>query len=117
MPAEPIADPLAGVRARLEHVCERLTSPTAETLDACAGDLESAARRLSEYRLRLSGGASMLDEARRIRRAFLRARKLLDAAAAFHTNWMRVRGALTAGYTAAGEPGAVVHASRISIDA
>ena len=116
MPSESIADPLAGVLERLEHVCERLTSPTTVALDACAGDLELAARRLADCQQRLSG-VPMLDQARQIRRAFLRAQRLLDAAAAFHTNWIRVRGALTAGYTAAGEPGAIVHSSRISIDA
>jgi hypothetical protein len=113
MPAESLVD----VRVRLERACERLTSPTAEELDACTGDLESAAHQLTECQPRLTPSTPLLEEARNVRRAFVRAQRLMDAAAAFHTNWMRVRGALTSGYTAAGEPGAMLHSTRIRIDA
>ena len=39
------------------------------------------------------GNAAALEEAWQVRRSFLRARKLMQSAAVFHENWIRLRGA------------------------
>ena len=63
------------------------------------------------------GNAAALEEAWQVRRSFLRARKLMQSASVFHENWIRLRGAMSGGYTASGEPGTVTHASRICLQA
>jgi hypothetical protein len=110
----------AEVRGKLELACERLTSPTPDALDACSADLAFAAGQLERWRPDLgaqAGNAAALEEAWRVRRSFLRAQKLMDNAAAFHGNWMRLRGAITGGYTQSGEPTPVVFTSRMCVEA
>ena len=120
MQAEAIQEHLATVRIQLDRVCERLTSPTPDALDGCCGQLESAVRQLAEYQPHLgahAGNPAALEEAWRVRRSFLRARSLLRGAATFHGNWMRIRGTMSAGYTAQGEPRPIGHTSRIYLQA
>jgi len=110
----------AGVRTQLDRACERLLSPSPGALDECSVDLESAVRQLSEWQPRLAavaGDAAVLEEVWRLRRSFERARRLLHGAEAFHTNWMRVRGAMSSGYTPTGEPGPGLQGCRISLQA
>jgi hypothetical protein len=120
MQAEVILQHLATVRGQLDRVCERLTSPTPEALDGCSGELESAVRQLAEWQPHLgaqAGNPAALEEAWRVRQSFLRARSLMRGAATFHGNWMRIRGSMSAGYTAQGEPGPLGHASRVCLQA
>jgi uncharacterized membrane protein YccC len=115
-----IVDRLARVREDLDRACQRLTAPTAEVIEVCSGELESAARQLIEFQPELgaeSGNAAALEEAWRVRRSFLRARKLIQGAAMFHGNWMRLRGTISGGYTPSGEPAPVLHGSRICLQA
>ena len=120
MPPEAIVQQLATVRMQLDRACERFTSPSPDALEASSGELESAVRSLAECQPQLgahAGNASALEEAWRVRRSLLHARKLLHGAATFHGNWMRIRGAMVGGYTSQGEPGSLLHAGRISLQA
>src|ERR1700720_4144258 len=104
MPTGTMAEHLAQVRSQLDRTCERLISPSPESLDACSEDLESAVRQLAAWQPQLSaqaGDPMALEEAWHVRRSFVRARKLMQTAAAFHDNWVRLRGAMSGGYTAA----------------
>ena len=64
-----------------------------------------------------AGDALALEEAWQVRRSFLRVRQLMQSAATFHENWLRVRGAMSGGYTATGDAGSVVHPRRICLQA
>jgi hypothetical protein len=120
MPFDSIAQHLAQVRTQIDRACDRLASPSADALDECSHDLESAMRQLSDCQLQLSahaGNAEALEQAWHVRRSFLRARKLMESAASFHENWTRMRGAMVGGYTPTGDPGPVIHQSRICLQA
>jgi hypothetical protein len=41
----------------------------------------------------------------------------LQNAAAFHEGWMRIRGAISGGYTRSGEPNPILFASRVCLEA
>ena len=110
---------LAGVRKQLDLACERLSRPTPAALDACSEDLASASQQLTQWRSEFgaqAGSAAALEEGWRVRRSFLRVQKLMDTAAAFHTNWMRLRGTISGGYTQSGEPTPVVFGTRICVE-
>lgn len=120
MASDSITRQLAEVRSRLDRACERLTSPSPEAMDQCSYDLESAMRQLAACQPQLSahaGDAEALAEAWHVRRSFQRARRLMDSASVFHDNWMRLRGVMSGGYTPTGDPGPVVHQSRICLQA
>jgi hypothetical protein len=120
MALDSITQHLAQVRLQLDRTCERLTSPSPEALDQCSQDLVSAMEQLAVCRPQLgahAGDAEALAEAWHVRRSFLRARKLMESAASFHENWLRVRGAMIGGYTPSGDPSPVLHQSRICLQA
>src|SRR5262245_33789275 len=120
MAFDSIAERLAQVRSQLDRTCDRLLSPSPEVLDQCSLDLDSAMRQLAACQPHLSshaGDADALAEAWHVRRSFLRARNLMESAATFHENWLRVRGAISAGYTPSGDPGPVLHQGRICLQA
>jgi len=120
MPSAAIAEQLQTTRSHLDRVCAMLTTPTPEALDQCSAMLEAAGRQLTDWQSRLrpsSGDAPALEEARRLRASLLRAGRLLEGASSFHNNWMRLRGAMSGGYTERGEPSLVNHGSRISVRA
>jgi hypothetical protein len=111
-----IAQQLAQVRRQLDGACDRLTTPSPASLDACAHDLESAIGQLTACRPS-PADAEALEQAWHVRRSFLRARKLMESSAAFHENWTRVRGTISGGYTATGEAASIVHQGRICLQA
>jgi hypothetical protein len=120
MAPDSISQHLAEIRSQLDRTCERLNSPSPEALDKCSHDLESAVLQLAACQSEFSahaGDAESLEEAWRIRRSFLRARKLMESAARFHENWLRMRGAIIGGYTPTGDPGPVLHQGRICLQA
>ena len=120
MHAASIMEHLARVRSQLDQAGERLTSPSTDALDSCTEDLASAVRQLAQWQPLLvaeAGNPAALEEAWRVRRSFQRVRALLHGAAGFHANWMRIRGTMSAGYTASGEPGPVRYGSRVCLQA
>lgn len=113
-----ISEQLQTTRSHLDRVCAMLTAPSPEALDQCSVLLEDAGRQLTDWQpaLRQSAGeVPALEEARRLRTSLLLAGRLLEGAFSFHNNWLRLRGAISGGYTGHGEPSPVNHGSRISL--
>ena len=109
----------AAARASLERVCALLIEPTPKHLDQSAELLAQAVERLAICRVPApgpvpaAGPARHTQDLRQLRAVVIRARRLLEAAAHFHAGWVRCAGALCAGYTRSGQPGALEHASRV----
>ena len=107
---------LRRARTNVRHVCEMLQCPTPEVLDQCSILLETAARDLASSRLEPPGGnQSTLQEARQLHVAVHHARTLLDSAFAFRQAWNRRLGAITAGYTAGGQPAPIDRGFRLAV--
>jgi hypothetical protein len=118
--AAAVVDRLADTRAELDGVSEQLLTPTPDAVDRCSALLQSASRRLADFRaegITAQGDAGALEEAWKVRRSFLRAAKLLENAGRFHDNWAAIRGAMTGGYTSRGEPAPVRHPGRLCLEA
>src|SRR5436190_23546391 len=97
-----VVEQLAATRTQLEAACDLLISATPEALDRCSTLLESAGRQMEYCQSRIAevrGDPAAIEEARRGRRSFIRAGKLLAAAAGVYANWISIRGSLTGGYT------------------
>ena len=113
-----VVEQLAAVRLELDRAGELLIAPSPEALDRCSSVLEATGRQLREWQPRLSeeaGNPEALAEAWRLRRSFRRTERLLHSAGDFHANWIRLRGAMTGGYTPEGEAAPVLHGHRISL--
>lgn len=113
-----VIEQLASARFELDRAGELLTSPSPDVLDRCGSILEATGRQFTEWLPRLAeqaGNAEALAEAWHLRRSFQRTQRLLHAANDFHMNWSRVRGAMTGGYTAAGDAAPILHSHRISL--
>jgi hypothetical protein len=120
MSPDSITQHLCRVQSQLDRACERLTSPSPDALDQCSHDLESAMQQLAACQPQMSahtGDAEAFAAAWRVRHSFQRARRLMDSAAEFHESWTRLRGAISGGYTPTGDPGPVLHPSRICLQA
>ena len=118
MPTAALVEQLMSARQQLDFACGLLAKPSPEALECCSSVLEAAGRRLAECQPNFSqqaGNAAALEEAWRLRRSFVRTSRLLQNAADFHLNWLRLRGAMTGGYTGNGEAAPLVHGSRISL--
>ncbi len=118
MPGASVVEQLAEARIELDRAGELLTAPSPEALNRCCSVLEATGRRLAEWQPRLAeqaGNADALAEAWRLRRSFQRTERLLQNAGDFHNNWVRLRGAMTGGYTSAGAAAPVLHGPRISL--
>jgi len=118
MLAATVLEQLAAARNELDRAGELLTKPSPEAVDRCSSILEATGRQLAEWQPRLAdaaGDPEALAEAWRLRNSFRRAERLLQSAGEFHSNWLRVRGAMTGGYTASGDSAPIVHGHRISL--
>ena len=118
MPFGTVVEQLAAARLALDRAGELLTAPSPQALDCCSSVLEATGRQLVEWQPRLAeeaGNPDALAEAWRLRRSFRRTERLLQNASDFHCNWARLRGAMTGGYTSAGEAAPVLHGHRISL--
>jgi hypothetical protein len=104
-------------RARLNvrHACEMLLCPTPEVLDQCSLLLETTARDLAASRSEPDRNKYTLQEARKLHAAVRHARVLLDSAFVFREAWSRRLGAITAGYTAGGEPARMDRGFRLAV--
>jgi hypothetical protein len=118
MPAARVVDELAAARKELDRAGALLVTPSPEALDRCSSVLEATGRQLADWQPRLAevaGNAEALAEAWQLRRSFRRTERLLQNAGDFHWNWIRVRGAMTGGYTASGEAAPILHGHRVSL--
>ena len=113
-----VVEQLAAARLELDRAGELLTAPSPDALDRCSSLLEDTGRRLAEWQPQLAahvGDPDALAEAWRLRHSFRRTERLLQGAAEFHHNWIRLRGAMTGGYTASGEASPVLHGHSLSL--
>ena len=118
MGAAALVEQLMSARQQLDCACDLLTKPSPEALDRCSSVLEAARRQLAEWQPTFSqqaGNAAALEEAWQLRRSFVRTSRLLQGAGDFHLNWLRLRGAITGGYTKTGESAPIMHGNRISL--
>jgi hypothetical protein len=113
-----LVEQLMSARQQLDFACQLLAKPSPEALDSCSAVLDAAGHQLAEWQPTFSqqaGDAAALEEAWKLRRSFVRTAKLLQNAGDFHRNWLRLRGAMTGGYTGTGESAPLAHGSRISV--
>ena len=113
--ASNLQEKLRSARTNLWHACELLLSPTPEVLDQCSALLVTTARNVAISWPEPGGNQSALQEARQLQAAVRHARVLLDSAFAFRQAWGRRLGAMTAGYTARGEPARVDPSFRLTV--
>jgi hypothetical protein len=104
---------LRGARVEVTKACESLLVATPESLDECALRLQAATRTVAQCACRLDKEEGALDEARQLRTEVRRTRILLHAAMEFHRQWNRRLGAMSGGYTPAGEPSRVDYGRRL----
>jgi hypothetical protein len=118
--AATVIEQLTATRAQLDSACELLRAPSADAVERCSVLLEAAAGRMLDFRVQLPGAQGdpqAIAEAWNLRRAFLKATKLLENAARFHDNWVAVRDVMTGGYTSRGEPAPFHHSGRVCLEA
>jgi hypothetical protein len=110
------AERLVAARSEVKRACDLLIAPSPAALDSCQGALERAVSELNGYRP-MDGdvrGAGARQEAYGLRSEVLRAAHLLQSLARFYSGWERILGAMTAGYTAGGEPAPVARMGRLN---
>ena len=93
---------LARATRRLEQACDLFVAATPEALAESPKVLEEVISELRDLRQRI--GSFHGPEARSLRSAVLKARRLLDQAAVFHARWQMMLAAMSVGYTALGSP-------------
>ena len=97
---------------KVEQACDLLVAATPEAL---AQSPMIFAEAISELRdLRQQMGPFRGPDARRLRNAVLKARRLLDRVAVFHTRWQMILASLSFGYSALGSPAEIPSRSRSS---
>jgi hypothetical protein len=104
---------LREARAEVIEASKSLLAPSPESLDECALRLQEATKTVAQCACRLGKEEGALDEARQLKREVQRTRILLNAAMEFYSQWNRRLGAMTGGYTPAGEPATPNHGCRL----
>ena len=112
----------ASALAAVRRASRLLLDPQPQALEACQALLEQVRVELRHA----AAGAGALSPAQQtrlrtelteMRQMLRRTHLLLEQAAGFYSGWLRFRNSLTGGYTAGGEPVALVNASRLSLEA
>jgi hypothetical protein len=106
----------AAIHETIDQVCTLLVEPTPEHLDRSADLLAQAMTRLAACREMPAGSgrsSPAVVQIRQLQTGLARARRLLEASAAFYAGWVSCAGALCAGYTRGGQPGALAGHSRL----
>ena len=85
---------------KVEQACDLLVAATPEALAQSPVVLAEAVSELRDLRQRI--GSFRGPEARSLRNAVLKARRLLDQSAFFHARWQMMLAAMSVGYTAQG---------------
>jgi hypothetical protein len=99
-------------KRKVEQACDLLVAATPEAL---AQSPMIFAEAICELRgLQQQTGPFGGPEARSLRNAVLKARRLLDRVAVFHTRWQTILASLSFGYTALGSPAEIPSRSRSS---
>src|SRR5580693_8238230 len=114
---ESVAERLEAAHSEMKRACDLLIAPTPEAIDSCQNSLQRALSELVEFRSKIkqiSAGEATQRLARGLRAEVLRAARLLQNLARFYRGWERILGAMTAGYTASGEPAPVTRLGRLN---
>ncbi len=114
--AEDSGNLLGQARGALRQVHELLLAPSPQALDECLPLLEEARARLDQVRQTGSEQAPPLPNFEQLQRDIIRFLMLLENAAGFHAGWTRLRGCLTGGYTARGDPARLEPDRRVSVE-
>lgn len=88
---------------KVEQACDLLVAATPEALALSPTILAEAVAELRDLRQQI-GPFRAGPETRSLRHSILKARRLLDRLAAFHTRWQMILASLSFGYTALGSP-------------
>ena len=112
-------------QAALAALCRAsrwLEDPQPQGLEACQALLEEVRVGLRRAvatadQLPLRAQTRLRADLTELRKLLLRAHLLLEQAAGFYSGWLRFKNSLTGGYTAGGEPAAVLIPSRLSLEA
>lgn len=114
--AEDPGNLLDQARSALRQARGLLLAPSPQALDECLPLLEEAGTRLNQ--MRQTGGEEALPVAKleQLQRDVIHFRMLLENAAGFHAGWVRLRGCLTGGYTAHGDPARLEPDRRVSVE-
>jgi len=110
------AERLAAARAEVTRACELLVDASPDALERSRGALERAVSLLAVYVSQgpeTAGKAGDRSAAHGLRAEVQRAARLLQCLADFHFGWERILGAMSAGYTATGDPAAVTRPGRL----
>jgi plasmid stabilization system protein ParE len=116
MPAAPSAERLVAARSEVKRACEFLVDASPEAVERCQGALERAVSELAEFRSKgaaVPGNGGARSAAYGLRAEVRRAAGLLQSLADFYHGWERILGAMSAGYTATGDPAAVARRGRL----
>jgi hypothetical protein len=118
-PSPQVTGQLVAAREKLDGACALLLSPTPGALDRCAPLLQAAIADVTACQTAIAGRAraepEAAAEARRLQGAVRQARCLLESAAAYHHNWARRMGVMSAGYDGRGEPAVVERGRRLIV--
>ncbi|MGP8246773.1 MAG: hypothetical protein ACLQVN_19920 [Bryobacteraceae bacterium] len=101
---------LARATRQVEQACDLLVAATPKALAQSPVVLAEAVAGLRDLRQQV--GSFRGPEARSLRNAVLKARRLLDRAAVFHARWQTMLAAMNGGYTALGSPAAIPSRTR-----
>ena len=101
--------------SEVKRACDLLVAASPEALETCQNALRSALSELTEFRLQCpqTVGPGTRSAAYRLRAEVLRAARLLQSLSGFYRGWERILGAMSAGYTASGEPAPVARPGRL----
>ena len=105
---------LATAHAELKRACDLLVEASPQALESCQAALESAVSQLGEFQRQRVASSPEHSTARRVHAEVVRASRLLDNLSGYFRGWERVLGAMSAGYTAAGDPAPVARQGRLS---
>src|SRR5579863_1002263 len=110
------AERLATARTEVTRACDLLIAPTPQALRSCQDALQRAVEAMTELPSppeEFRADPAVEPQARALRTEILRADKLLQNLARFYRGWERILGAMSAGYTANGDPAPVSRMGRL----
>ena len=106
------------VRAReaIRNACFLAVEVSPQALDRCGTVLERAHTYLAAFSVQDGWNPECHEEWKKLQAELVRFGMLLENAAGFYAGWLRLRGSLSGGYTARGEPAPVEPAARFSAE-
>ena len=110
------AERLVAARSEVKRACDLLVAPSPQALDTCQTALQRAVVELTNlpsHGAELLADAGARSAAHGLRAEVLRAARLLGSLSSFYQGWERILGALSAGYTANGDPAPVARPGRL----